>query len=394
MKILYCVLLFAYIFIQFPLILSARAENKWTFLEYNRELVLRDASSYNQEYVAMAMLETTISSIVNASTPLSIINVRVYAKYSDLIAVLSARFNGSKYSVRKAVSVMDRASVEIAKVLSENTGHFLRPMFLESPGFQPTMVRVSKACDYRGEIANLNSLVTCVRKSSVPIALHGREASLAKMLHRTLSFGSYLPKIPSACMNNSSSQNSRDSAYSKTYYHTFTSKRNGTVGAPVNCSAMNRSDSVLLLAFPNDESGLNSFIQRDTDIPPIPDTSQCVGHFWYLIFFIVLIPIALCLSLVFYRCGIESGKRSIRESENDIRAGVRLSLSPWSMYGMPPRYPMHYSPGYRYNTADMTPQNQMMAPASLPQSTTSGGYHQQNYGDGLNYQHPASWKPA
>lgn len=52
-------------------------------------------------------------------------------------------------------------------------------------------------------------------------------------------------------------------------------------------------------------------------------TASCASQYWYLIFLLLLFPCVLLVGQAFYNRGAESGRRSIREMELDIRGGVR-----------------------------------------------------------------------
>ncbi|CCW66103.1 unnamed protein product [Phytomonas sp. Hart1] len=329
----------------------------------------------------MSMLVPALSSMISTSISSAAIHVRAYRKSSDLVATLSAWFNGTEYSVQKAAFALDRVIVEFKEAPSISTVQFLSPMLLESADFQKNILKASVACDYLGEIANLNSLTTCMQKSSIPVALRGKEAS-STLMHNVL-------------MKSLSKQNLKDLIQSKVHCDASPQKQSLMIGVPVGCETSDTEPNLLKTYHAARRRSHDYFHMTLMNTPPhTPDASQCVGHFWYFIFFIILIPISLCLSVVFYRRGLESGKRSIRESENDIRAGVRLSLNPWSLYGMPPSCQMQYPPGYGYNNIAMPSPNQMLVQGSLPQTTTSSVHNQQIYGDGMAYQHQASWRPG
>ncbi|ORC84621.1 uncharacterized protein TM35_000431890 [Trypanosoma theileri] len=72
------------------------------------------------------------------------------------------------------------------------------------------------------------------------------------------------------------------------------------------------------------------------------DVTSCVKHFWYLIFLIVLFPLVLIVGNRLYALGKESGKKSTRSIEWEIRGGVRyqgqvgVQLPPGAFPGISP----------------------------------------------------------
>ncbi|EKF29653.1 hypothetical protein MOQ_006550 [Trypanosoma cruzi marinkellei] len=72
-------------------------------------------------------------------------------------------------------------------------------------------------------------------------------------------------------------------------------------------------------------AGIQVYLRKK--LPPLTykgNTSECLSHYWYLIFFLLFLPLALIVGHRLKTCGAESGKKSVRAMEWDIRSGVRF----------------------------------------------------------------------
>ncbi|PBJ79778.1 hypothetical protein BCY84_02195 [Trypanosoma cruzi cruzi] len=72
-------------------------------------------------------------------------------------------------------------------------------------------------------------------------------------------------------------------------------------------------------------AGVQVYLRKK--LPPLTykgNTADCLSHYWYLILLMLLLPLALIAGQRLKACGAESGRKSVRAMEWDIRSGVRF----------------------------------------------------------------------
>ncbi|KPI84350.1 hypothetical protein ABL78_6605 [Leptomonas seymouri] len=320
-------------------------------LDFTSEIVLQDAL-LNTPYNVTSDFTKKIAKVLQHSLSAPGLDARVYSVYPHLVVLSEAWYSGETKSVLADVDKVNatyRALVADGDPVMSVSGT-LSYQCVQNIGRQPSAVHYTNNCRFFNEaLPSTTPGSECLRDLSVSI--YTNSSNPTAMRAALCNF------LPTDCeLITISTVSQVNVPISGTQVPVFL--------MPVTISSQDREATLaLLVAYTHYASflveqrivyilvdGVRVFYQGDLQLLSITGTmAECAQRMWYLIFLIILVPVILIISQRMFYWGRRSGRRSIKNSEKDIRAGVHLSSIPWAnlgtagyQYGPPQGYPGGY----------------------------------------------------
>ncbi|CAG9574473.1 conserved hypothetical protein [Leishmania major strain Friedlin] len=351
---------------------------------FEAQMILENAT-VNSDFVVTSdfteLITTALQSVSNPPSPLSTV---VQAVPPHLVIVLSMWYTGEPESVQRAISNINGTYTRWASGDTLAVSGALSHTCLTNIGQQPTFINYTNSCSSWDALLPPSSNQTCWRNLSLTFytAVTSQSDPRASLQSSLCSF------LPTDCGLITYGDLTRtqitisDSVVTVNVmpFTVMSENREATLATLVTyaqyASVLVEHKIVYILA-----NGVQVFFQGDPQSLSINGTfEQCVKKMWYLVFLIVLVPLFLIVSSCLFQRGRASGKRHIKDSEREIRAGVRFSAAPWTNIGGGYQYgpPQGYGGGYdgvggwqNAGALYASPQN---APQRLSEQGLQGGF--------------------
>lgn len=387
-------------------------------LVFNNEIILRDAVNGVDFIITedfQAAVATAVNTAAGTSTP---ITTSVYSVPPHLALFSSAWATGSAPNVEAEIKALNETYMDWRETPGSSIYASLNELCLSNIGRQPSVIDVTNTCSFYNDIIMPNAISACNRSLSLTFLSRSspsNASALKDVLCRVLDTDCGLITCVDA-----------GSETITTYLETVSPKEGlqpiVTMYGVMSCdvAAEDRNAAlVTLVSFANFASVLSSqqisyiraggvqiyYEGREPRLGYEGTTVQCLPHYWYLIFFIILVPIILIAAQRFYLWGRKAGRKSIRDYEKDIRAGVHLSNNPWGAYGaggMPMPQPLYPQQGGVQPPGGMvmSPQGggggwpSMRTPAAAAAAAGQPSYGQWQMGGYQGQQEQQRWAPS
>lgn len=376
-------------------------------LDFTSEILLQNAvlnSSYNVTDAFLSSVEGILQDSLGAST----LSARVYKAYPHLVVSSEVWYSGATATVETSVATINATYQDLASGGSRamDVSGKLSYLCMRSIGQQPTVVNYTNNCSFFDQtIPPTSPSSTCLRNLSVAIYTNSSDPSAMRT-----ALCSFLPTDCELITN----------ATATPVSVTISGTAVSVYLMPFAITSQDREATLaLLVAYANYASflveqkivyilvnGVRVFYQGDMQQLWTTGTmGQCVQRMWYLIFLIILVPVILIISQQMFYWGRRSGRRSVKNAEADIRAGVSRSMNPWAsyaaagyQYGPPQGYPGGYPGGFSGGNEMQMQGNPFMQQGGQPQQLYGqqfggpqqfnnaqqqqqyGGYQQQQFG--------------
>ncbi|KPA78996.1 hypothetical protein ABB37_05542 [Leptomonas pyrrhocoris] len=310
-------------------------------LDFTSNIVLENAV-LNTTFNVTGNFTSSVAELLQNSFGSSALKARVFNVYPHLVVSTEAWYSGAASSVETSVNTINTTYEKLAAddSLAVDVSGKLSHLCMRNIGQQPTVVDYTNNCSFFNEAlapGAVNS--TCPRNLTVSIYTNNSDP-----VSMRTALCNFLPTDCDLITNVTASQVSVTINGTQVLVYLM----------PFTITAQDREATLtLLVAYAHYASflveqkivyilvnGVRVFYQGDMQqLWAVGTMSQCAQRMWYLIFLIILVPVILILSQQMYYWGRRSGKRSIKNAEKDIRAGVHLSNMPWANFG---------SSGYQY----------------------------------------------
>ncbi|KEG08782.1 hypothetical protein DQ04_06461020 [Trypanosoma grayi] len=281
-------------------------------LPFTRQILLRG--------IGNVTLNSTFNELVTQYLNVAIDPRKVFtnsfAHQPDVVIVASQWFTGSPDEVMTDIEALNGIFDGWSTVPDAQLIDNLNQLSLNEFGRQPARFEFTNVCEYQNDVVSVNSLDFGFNNLTLSIAMqeNPRERLVMKLCQIfsmqdcsliTLGFIDFVNQLFFAHV---------------------------TVTTPDRSELLLELVDHLRYASTLLSERIVSVVVEDVSVysrPSYPaltyhgDVSSCLPHYWFLIFLILLIPVILIGAQRLYYCGEESGKKSIRNTEWDIRGGVR-----------------------------------------------------------------------
>lgn len=330
---------------------------------FSNEIVLENVDPTGQRTVDDSFVALVSDALNLVGQPATPIVASAYTSGSDVVVFSNAWSVGDTATVESEIASINSTFESWREQTNAQLNSLISEASLQYYGRQPSVVNVTNSCRFWGSPVNPQSQYACLRNISttflVPQADQNAQSRLVATLCTMLPTNCGLitadgsPTTEVVTITSSTGSVVSSTTYQRIDITILAYDRNAVLATLVNFARYASVLNPLNIAYIR-VAGVQVYYEGD--IPQLTirgvTTSDCVGNLWYLIFLIILVPVVIIASQRFYMMGRVSGIKSVKESEQDIRAGVHLSVTPWNAFpgvAAPAGYGGAQLPGY--NTA-------------------------------------------
>lgn len=306
-------------------------------LTFYGDIVLQNVINSSVTTVNSTLSNALIAAVASAAGAPASLTSQVYAAAPNLVIMSTMWSTGSQSTVETAVATVNTTYQSWASGGDASISGALSHACVTSFGVQPTLVRYAQNCTYWAEEVPASTSKTCLRNLSLTFYTGYNSQSDARASLKA-ALCAFLPTECSLITYGalSTTQVTVSGSTSTLYVMPFTVMsvdRDATLATLVFyaqfASLLISQNITYILA-----GGVQVFYHGAAQSFAIAGTqAQCVQQMWYLIFLIILVPVILIVSHRLFYYGRASGKRSVKNAERDIRAGVHISAAPWGNFG-------------------------------------------------------------
>lgn len=316
-------------------------------LSFSNEMILQDAVK-GANFTVTDEFESAVSDAVNVAAGSSVpITTTVYSVPPHLVLLSNAWSTGTTADVESEIHSLGETFASWRETTGGSVYSSLNELCLSNIGRQPAVIDVTDSCSYYDDSVVPDALSACNRSLSLTFLSPQIASPNATRLREVLCS---ILDTDCGLITCSTTGSEAVTTYQATLSPNEVLTPIMTVYTVMTCSiqAENRNRAlVTVVNYASSASALSSqqisyiraggiqvyYEGQEPRLTFVGTTSQCLPHYWYLIFLIILVPLILIVGQRIYLWGRRSGKKSIRDYEKDIRAGVHLSGNPWGAYG-------------------------------------------------------------
>ncbi|KAG5478135.1 hypothetical protein CUR178_04847 [Leishmania enriettii] len=307
---------------------------------FNGMIVLENATVNSMFAVTEGFSDMVRKELEVSAHPPSPLMAMVYTVSPHLVIMMNMWSTGAPGEVEMQVDQMNKTYRGWANGNDTVVSGGLNHICVKNIGQQPTLVNYTNSCVLWNELLPPSSAETCWRNLSLtfytvvtdqPDPRASLQSALCSFLLTDCELITYGQLTKTQIFVNGSLM-----AVNVMPFTVISANREAALAMLVTyaqfASVLAKQNIIYILA-----DGVQVFFHGVTQRFSVPGTfEQCVRQMWYLIFLIILAPVILIISHRLFHRGRASGKRSIKKSETDIRAGVYVNAASWANFGGSP----------------------------------------------------------
>lgn len=368
-------------YLVFALLLVGVGKADNVAINFNNEIVLWNVLEDNTSFAITQEFTDAVASALRVASGLSTLDAHLYSVPPHLMILSNYWTQGTSAQVESAVHDANETFVAWSVGGGDAITSDLNRLAVINIGRQPNLVNVTNSCQFWQQSIIPPPPTACLRNLSVTFYTSnansdGLQTSLCQLLPTpcgliTFTASSFDVTERLNLMTFDIAAGNRDSVLvTLVYYATHT-------------SLLSANNIAYILV-----DGVQVYYQGDAPVLSYDGTSsECMSHFWYLIFLIILAPVIVIVSYKCYVWGEISGRKKVMESEKDIRAGVHLTFMQWPRNAGIPGY-LQGGVGQWMDPSAQSNRGYYPQPSLYTQSSVQGG--QQGWGGGAVMQWPQS----
>ncbi|KAG5477661.1 hypothetical protein LSCM1_04954 [Leishmania martiniquensis] len=304
---------------------------------FNGMIVMENATVYSRFEVTDNFSAMVTEVLRLAAQPPSPLMAMAYNLPPHLVIMLNMWCTGTPNEVETQIDKINKTYLKWSAGDNANINGALNHLTVTSINQQPTLIKYTNYCMSWNDLLPPGSAETCWRNLSLTFytAITSQPDPRASLQSALCSF------LPTDCELIGYGELARvQIPFNGTIvtvnampFTVLSADREATLAMLVTyaqlTSVLTEQNIIYILA-----GGVQVFFSGAPQKLSVPGNfEQCVAQMWYLIFLIILAPVFLIISHRLFHRGLASGRRSIKKSETDIRAGVYLNAASWANFG-------------------------------------------------------------